>query len=106
VVAKHALREDPFRPTPNSRKCGSGSGQRPDDWGIFEYSIAIILAIYFIRGFLKSTGRSVLSLVLFPITVICYVLLPIFLGYNVIILENFLGLIKLFFYKLYYCDNR
>lgn len=66
-------------------------------WGKYEYFLLLILLIYFLRGFTRPNTKSFLALILFPLTAIGYVVVPIFLGYKVFLLENFLGVIKLLF---------
>lgn len=69
----------------------------PSYWGVIEYSVIVLLLMYFIRGMFRPTSKSVLSLILFPITMMAYVLVPVYMGYHVFLLENFLGLFKLLF---------
>lgn len=63
-------------------------------WGYFEYTIVGILFFYFIRGLFRPVQHSILSLTLFVVSMFAFVMLPIYLSYNVIVVNNFLGLIK------------
>ncbi len=61
----------------------------------------IFIGIYGLRGLLRPLTKSLISFILFPITVMAYVILPIYLGYKVFLLENLLGLIKLLFISFF-----
>lgn len=60
-----------------------------------------LVVLYGLRGLFRSLTKSFLSFILFPLTVMAYVILPIYLGYKVFLLENIIGLIKLLFISFF-----
>lgn len=63
--------------------------------------VLCLVALYGFRGLLRPLTKSFISFILFPITVMAYVILPIYLGYKVFLLGNILGLIKLLFISFF-----